>query len=41
MNYIMAGGAFVVAKDVFHHRNCNILTLFENDNMIKQETKTR
>ena len=23
--YIMAGRAFVVAKEVFHHKNCNIL----------------
>ena len=27
--YVMAGRGFVIAKEVFHHRNCNILKLWE------------
>ena len=34
--YIMAGRAFVVAKEVFHHRNGNILKLWEWLNDDKQ-----
>ena len=37
LHHIMAGRAFVVAKEIFHHRNGNILNS-ENDSIMKNSS---